>query len=133
MTGRKPHDITMETWIERRIREAQERGEFDDLPGHGKPIEDLGRPHDDGWWLKRKMRAEGLSYLPPSLLLRKDVETALADAHEAASEADARAILEDINARIRAAIRTPPDGPPLNRRPVDVDAAVAGWRARRGR
>ena len=133
MTGRKPHDVNVESWIERRIREAEERGEFADLPGHGKPIADLGRPRDEGWWLKRKMRAEGLSYLPPSLLLRKDVETALADARDAASEEDAQAILEEINARIRAAIRTPLDGPPLNRRPVDVGAAVAAWRARHGR
>lgn len=27
-----------DTWIEKSIREAQERGEFDDLPDHGKPI-----------------------------------------------------------------------------------------------
>ncbi|CAB4924184.1 unannotated protein [freshwater metagenome] len=133
MTDRKPRSMTVETWIERRIREAEERGAFADLPGRGRPIADLGRPRDEGWWLKRKMRAEGLSYLPPSLLLRKDVETALADARDAASEEDAREILEDINARIRAAIRSPLDGPPLNRRPVDVAAAVAAWRERRGR
>ncbi len=133
MTGRKPHDTSMESWIERRIREAAERGAFDDLPGHGEPIRDLGRHRDEGWWLKRKMRAEGLSYLPPSLILRKDVEDALALARDAASEDDARAILEDVNARIRAAIRTPPEGPPLNRRPVDVEGAIGQWRARRGR
>ena len=133
MTGRKPRDMTVGSWIERRIREAEEQGAFADLPGHGKPIADLGRPRDDGWWLKRKMRAEGISYLPPSLLLRKDVEDALADAREAATEEDAREILESINERIRAAIRAPLDGPPLNRRPVDVAAAIAGWRERRGR
>jgi hypothetical protein len=133
VTDRKPRDTTVESWVERRIREAQEQGAFDDLPGHGRPIADLGRTHDDDWWVKRKMRAEGLSYLPPSLLLRKDVETALRDARDARTEEDAREILEDVNARIRAAIRTPLDGPPLNRRPVDVEAAVAGWRERRGR
>jgi hypothetical protein len=133
MTDRKPRSMSVESWIERRIREAEERGEFADLPGHGKPIADLARPRDDGWWLKGKMRAEGLSFLPPSLILRRDIEQAVADARDAATEEDARAILEDVNARIRAAIRTPLDGPPLNRRPVDVDAAVAGWRERRGR
>lgn len=30
-----------ESWIDQQIREAQDRGEFDDLPGKGKPL-DLG-------------------------------------------------------------------------------------------
>lgn len=129
---RKPADITFETWVDRRIREAAERGEFDDLPGHGKPIPGLDRPHDDGWWLKGKMRREGISYLPPSLVLRRDIEEAVAAARAARSEEDAREILDDMNAKIRAAIRTPLDGPPLNRRPVHVEGAIAEWRAKRG-
>jgi hypothetical protein len=36
---------TWESVTERLIREAQERGEFDDLPGHGRPI----RLEDDPW------------------------------------------------------------------------------------
>ncbi len=35
----------MENWespVERAIREAQERGEFDNLPGAGKPLRNLG-------------------------------------------------------------------------------------------
>ena len=28
-----------EDWIDQQIREAQERGEFDDLPGMGKPLD----------------------------------------------------------------------------------------------
>jgi hypothetical protein len=130
---RKPFGMDVETWIDRRIREAAERGEFDDLPGHGKPIPDLDRPHDDGWWIKGKMRREGISYLPPSLVLRRDIEEAVALARDARTEEDAREILDDINAKIRAAIRTPLDGPPLNRRPVNVDGAIRDWRERRGR
>ena len=38
---------------ERRITEAQARGEFDDLPGHGKPIPGAGVPDDAGWWVRR--------------------------------------------------------------------------------
>jgi hypothetical protein len=130
---RKPFGMDVESWIDRRIREAAERGEFDDLPGHGKPIPDLDRPHDDGWWIKGKMRREGISYLPPSLVLRRDIEEAVALARDARTEEDAREILDDINAKIRAAIRTPLDGPPLNRRPVNVDGAIRDWRERRGR
>jgi hypothetical protein len=30
-----------ESWVDRQIREAIERGEFDNLPGQGKPIKGL--------------------------------------------------------------------------------------------
>ena len=39
--------------VERQIREAMERGEFDDLPGAGRPIPDLGAGYDPAWWAKR--------------------------------------------------------------------------------
>ena len=42
-----------ESPVEKAIREAQERGEFDDLPGAGKPLKDLGDPDDPLWWLRR--------------------------------------------------------------------------------
>ena len=47
----------MENWespVERAIREAQERGEFDNLPGAGKPLRNLGSPdvEDPDWWVK---------------------------------------------------------------------------------
>ena len=61
MTERKPPGVSWESWIERQIREAQERGEFDNLPGAGKPIEGLEGPHDELWWLKRMLEREQLS------------------------------------------------------------------------
>ena len=39
MTDRKPPGVGFQTWVERQIREAMERGEFDNLPGKGKPID----------------------------------------------------------------------------------------------
>lgn len=53
------------------IRKAIERGEFDDLPGSGKPL-DLPAQHDPDWWLKSLMRREKIVMLPPSIQLRKD-------------------------------------------------------------
>ena len=52
MTERKPPGVGFETWVERQIREATERGEFDNLPGAGKPVADLDKPHDELWWIK---------------------------------------------------------------------------------
>jgi hypothetical protein len=30
-----------------------EAGQFDDLPGAGKPIPDLAEPHDELWWVRK--------------------------------------------------------------------------------
>ncbi|MEV0199535.1 DUF1992 domain-containing protein [Nonomuraea sp. NPDC050691] len=132
MSDRKPFGVNFESWIDRQIREAEERGEFDDLPGKGKPLPDLDKPYDEMWWIKQKLRSEGLSMpLPPTLALRKDAEEALAEARAARSEREVRQVVEEINARIREAIRTGLSGPPLNLLPYDVDAIVAEWRASR--
>jgi hypothetical protein len=50
-----------ESHIDRLIREATERGEFDNLPGAGKPL-NLGGADDPDWWIKSKMRQEGLDF-----------------------------------------------------------------------
>ena len=133
MTERKPSELGFETWIDRQIREATERGDFADLPGAGKPIPDLHKPHDENWWIKQKLRREDVSYLPPTLALRKEVADQLATANEAESEEEVRAIIADVNEKIREAIRAPLHGPPLNLTPLDVEAAVSAWRLERPR
>jgi DnaJ family protein C protein 28 len=35
----------LESWIDEQIRQAQERGEFDDLPGKGKPLDLTPNPY----------------------------------------------------------------------------------------
>ncbi len=40
------------TLADRLIREAIEAGEFDDLPGAGKPLPGAGIPDDDLWWVR---------------------------------------------------------------------------------
>jgi hypothetical protein len=46
--------------VERLIQQAQERGDFDGLPGLGKPIPDLDAPHDEHWWVRRWVAREDL-------------------------------------------------------------------------
>ncbi|WP_181768233.1 DUF1992 domain-containing protein [Streptomyces albidus (ex Kaewkla and Franco 2022)] len=132
MTERKPPGLPFESWVDKQIREAEERGAFADLPGAGKPLRDANAPYDETWWLKRKMHDEGLSHLPPTLALRKEAEDALAAARRARSEKEVRRIVTEINEKIRAAIRTPPAGPPLNLVPYDVEGVVAEWSEKRG-
>jgi hypothetical protein len=131
MTERKPPGVGFGTWVERQIREATERGEFDNLPGAGKPIADLDKPHDELWWVKQKLRREHLSYLPPTIALRKEAEDALLAASRAGSEAQVRRIVADINRKILDGNRKAASGPPLNLMPFDVEQVVRTWREQR--
>jgi hypothetical protein len=130
MTERKPPGIGFHSWVERQIQEAMERGEFDNLPGAGKPIADLDKPHDELWWVKDKLRRENLSYLPATLALRKEAEDAVAAALAARSEGQVRRILAAINRKILDGNRKAASGPPLNLMPFDVDRVVGDWRER---
>jgi hypothetical protein len=127
MTERKPPNMSFDTWIDKQIREATERGAFDDLPGAGKPIPGAGEGYDEGWWLRQFLRRENVTSLPPTLALRKEVQDAVAAVPGAPTEAAARALVERMNEKIAAAIRVPPAGPPLNLLPLDVDALLATW------
>jgi hypothetical protein len=130
LTERKPAGVGFESWVERRTREAMERGEFDNLPGAGKPIPDLDQPYDELWWVKRKLREEKLSYLPPTLALRKEAEDALVAAARARSESEVRRIVAAINHKIREANRKGISGPPLNLVAFDVERIVHKWQER---
>lgn len=129
MTERKPPGVSFETWADKQIRDAERRGEFAGLPGAGKPLPSLDAPYDDLWWVRGKMRREGLSVLPPSLLLRKEAEDAMEDVAQAATEAQVRRIVGAINDKLKEALRRPPEGPPLGRGLFDVEQVVADWRA----
>ncbi len=108
-----------------------ERGDFDDLPGAGKPIEGLGAEHDPEWWLKQLIERERIAVLPPALQLRKDDAELDGLLDRSASEAEVRKQVEDFNARVLRARYTPVDGPPLITMPRDVEETVAAWRSRR--
>lgn len=133
MAQRKPPGISWESWSERLIREGIERGEFDDLPGKGRPIAGLDGPHDELWWVREKLRREELDALPPSLALRRDREQLLANLRAFDDEAALRATVEGLNARIRHLNRFGAPGPPSTVMVLDVDDVVARWAAARSR
>ncbi|MFG2607733.1 DUF1992 domain-containing protein [Streptomyces sp. NPDC048514] len=132
MTERKPPGVPFESWVDKQIRDAQARGEFERLPGAGRPLPaEVDSGYDELWWIKRKMAREGLAVLPPALALRKEAEDALQAAYAAPSERIARKIVEDVNVKIRDMMFKPPPGPPLGRKPYDVEDVVREWRQRR--
>lgn len=65
MTHRKPKWQDWQSYAEELIRAAQEEGEFDDLPGFGQPIPGIDEPHDENWWVREKLKREGIRHQPP--------------------------------------------------------------------
>lgn len=133
MSPRKPPGEPWESFVDRQIREARERGEFDDLRGHGKPLPDLHRPHDELWWVRRKMKEEGLSYVPPGLQARREREDALDRVARARTAREVRQIVAEVNALIRKANREALFGPATTTSPLDEEAVLADWREQRSR
>ena len=118
------------TWVDLQIARARRRGEFDNLPGAGKPIEDLGEVHDSDWWVKRLVERERIAILPASLTLRKE-DAELEDTLDHYTvESEVRQHVEDFNERVIKARYSLPEGPPLTTMPRDVDATVDAWRER---
>lgn len=118
-------------WVEQQLRIAQERGDFDNLPGAGKPIEGLGSEHDPDWWLKKLVERERLSVLPPALALRKEHAEMDDTLDRLSTEPEVRRALEDFNARVRRARMQLEGGPPVITPERDLDAEVTAWRERR--
>jgi hypothetical protein len=124
----------LESLVDKQIREAAERGAFDDLPGQGEPLADRG-PYDEDWWLKQIAKREGVGpyALPAPLALRREAQDLSAGLAEARSERELRDAVADYNARAEKARRRPHAGPSVVIPTVDVQQAVAAWRERTGR
>lgn len=127
---KKPPKISWESWVERKIRESMERGEFDNLPGKGQPIPDLARPYDELWWLRKKLRDEKLSIDPPILVLRRELDETMERIAAARSEAEVRRLVVAINERIVYVNSHTFFGPASDLAPLDVERIVAEWRER---
>ncbi|MBF6327942.1 DUF1992 domain-containing protein [Nocardia transvalensis] len=135
MTERKPVGMSYESWLDKQIREATERGDFDNLPGAGKPLPDAGLPYDENWWLKDYLRREnvgGEGMLPTSLLLRRDLERLPRTVARMSAEHQVREYVTKLNERITNWLRLP-HGPYVQVAPVEVDEIVRQWREDRRR
>jgi hypothetical protein len=131
MTERKPAGTSWETWIEAQIRVAREQGAFDNLPGAGKPLPNLGDAYDPLWWVKQFVRREQVSILPPALELLRKVETELAAIEKLHDEAAVRRRVAALNVEIAKVNATVLEGPPTRLGTLDVDKVVARWRQSR--
>ncbi|MEV4657350.1 DUF1992 domain-containing protein [Micromonospora sp. NPDC049301] len=125
-----------EAWeaaVEGQIQGAVQRGEFDDLPGMGKPIPGRGMPYDESWWIKSFLEREALPsdlLLPTPLQLRRRIEQVPAEVRDLPTEQSVRDFVGQLNAQIVAWLRNP-EGPRVVVRPVNADEVVRRWRAER--
>lgn len=119
---------------DRAIRDAMDRGAFDNLPGAGRPLPaSATRTGTDAILLRYLESGDGANsgFLPPSLLLRREAEDLPDRAARLRTEQAVRDLVADLNRRIRDEIRMPTWGPPLAMRPVDIDEVLTRWRADR--
>lgn len=123
-------EIAIALLADMHIRKAIERGDFDDLPGSGEPL-DLSDADDQDWWLKRFMKREGIVFLPPSIQLRKDDAALDGELDELSNEKDVRHEIARFNERVMHARYQLPSGPPLITMPRDTEATVAAWADRK--
>ncbi|GHJ07938.1 hypothetical protein TPA0907_23050 [Micromonospora humidisoli] len=122
-----------EASVEAQIRSAQERGEFDNLPGAGKPIPGRDLPYDESWWITSFLEREALPtdlLLPTPLQLRRRVEQVPDEVRDLPTEESVREFVGLLNQEIVAWLRYPA-GPRVAVRPVDTEAVLRGWRAHR--
>ncbi len=131
MTERKPAGKSWESWREELIRLAHEEGAFDNLPGAGKPLADLGESYDPDWWVKKLVRREQVSMLPPALELLRKVEAEVERIWKLSNETEVRERIRALNVEIARTNARAAEGPPTRLAPLDADTIVAEWRAAR--
>lgn len=114
------------------IKQAEARGDFDNLAYAGKPIPGLGATLDPDWWVKGLIEREQLTGLAPApFQLRKDDAELDRELDKQSAEAKVRELLEDFNARVVDARRQLLGGPPVVTSIRDIEKEIARWRARR--
>jgi hypothetical protein len=129
MTERKPPGMSFQSWVDSQIARGLARGDFDDLPGAGRPLSLQAGESAYDWvvsWARRE-NVDVLGMLPPALALRKEREDLPRRAAGLPSEAAVRALVEDFNDRVQLYWRRPQDGPAVPVGLADADGVVAEW------
>ena len=127
----KPPGQSWESFAERRVRDAIEAGDFQNLPGFGKPIPDIDEPWDENSWVRKKLKAEEVRALPPILEARLRIERFLQELAAIPTEYEVRRRLVELNEFVRSAHFSHIAGPADGVRPLDESVVLADWRRRR--
>jgi hypothetical protein len=76
-----------ESLIDRKIREAMEQGEFDDLPGKGKPLDTSENPFEDPELRLAHRMLRNAGFAPSWIEERKDIDAEFENARHQLSRA----------------------------------------------
>lgn len=118
--------------VQGEVEDAIARGDFDDLPGAGKPLH-LPSTHDPDWWIKQRLDEEDVdrdALLPVVVLLRREYEQRDDTLRELPDEQAVRAYADDFTARVREDRAASPMARMLAPE-MPADVAVQRWRALR--
>lgn len=122
-----------ESHVDRMVREAIERGDFDHNPLAGKPLR-LGRPGAQKPWIVSRLEREDLSgVLPAPLQVRRAKQDILRTLAGVRTEREACEIIEALNERIRESNLDSAARPRVITSMLDVGATLVSWRAIRAR
>ncbi len=116
--------------VERRIQEAMDRGDFDNLAGAGQPLH-LDEPppvNSDLWWALRILKQA--NFVPDEVRWRKQIDNLRARMHAAADEDGLRRTIRALNALILKLNTMGTNRIPTTLTPFDEEKVVAEWRAR---
>jgi hypothetical protein len=118
-------------WADLQVRRAIDRGEFDDLPGAGKPLR-LPDRHDPDWWVKSLIEREKITGVaPPAIGLRQEDAELDGLLDREFSPEGVRRVVEEFNRRVIEARRQLTGGPPVVTATRHPDREVERWRERR--
>lgn len=112
---------------DRQIRKAMEQGEFDNLPGAGKPIPGLDRPYDPDWWARRYLERLRRQDAAHQQLRRIDAD--LGRVWDLTSEDEVRRQVGELNRRLEQVNAVLQPGERVD--PFDPEGVVAVWRGMR--
>ncbi|MEV0648206.1 DUF1992 domain-containing protein [Phytomonospora sp. NPDC050363] len=120
-----------ESAADQAIRQAQERGEFDNLPGMGKPLPGAGQHLTEDWWVRDLVARENITgVLPPALALKREIQDLPGKLAALPTEAEVREAVEELNTRIMKGLRGPVEGPPVTVMPLKIETVLENWRRR---
>lgn len=111
-----------ESFVDRQIREAMERGEFDDLPGSGRPIPGSGRPYEPNWWVRSFLERERSD--DRRLADFQRIEVRLGAVWSLGSETAVRDAVERLNVEIADL-----DSDDDRFEPFEIESVVMAWKA----
>lgn len=115
--------------VESALEQAIARGDFDDLPGAGRPL-DLPPSHDPDWWIRQRLAEDDVdrdALLPVVVLLRREYEQRDGTLAELPTEQLVREYAAEFTQRVHEDRRENPLARMMAPE-MDPDDAVERWR-----